>query len=69
MRKALVPFMTHIIMNFRTIIIQYRLLPRPYSKQCRWIFTPRTMQGLDFFKQIKDPAVINRVGHIQTHDM
>jgi hypothetical protein len=63
------PFVTGVIIDLRTVFIQRRLPTAPILKTMQMYLHPGGMQGFDFLEQIKDPAVIHRIGHIQAHDM
>jgi len=69
MREPLMPFVTGIVMDLHTIFIQHRLLSAPILKTMQMDLHPGGVQGFDFLEQIKDPAVIHRIGYIQAHDM
>jgi hypothetical protein len=69
MRKSLMPFTPRVVANLRAIIIQYRLLPPAVLETMQMDDHPRRMQHLDLLKKVKHPAVIDRVRHIQTHNM
>ena len=69
MRKALVPLMTYIIMHFRTIVIQNRLLPPAILKTMQMDLHPRRAERLHLLKKIKDAPVIHGIRYIKAYDM
>jgi hypothetical protein len=63
------PLTPCIIVNFGAIIIQHRLLPPAILETMQMNNDPRRMKHLDLLKKVKHPAIIDRVRHIQTHNM
>jgi hypothetical protein len=62
-------FTSRIIMDFGTIIIQYRLLSPAVFETMQMDHHPRRMQCFDLLKKVKHTPIIDRVRYVQAHDM
>ena len=56
-------------MDLGTVIVQDRLLLPAVLEAMQVDHYPRCMQCLDLLKKIKHTAIIDRVRHIQAHNM
>jgi hypothetical protein len=56
-------------MDLGTVIFQDRLLPPAVLEAMQVDCNPRRMQRPDLLKKIKRTAIIDRVRHIQAHNM